>query len=302
MAVWGDSLDMRKGLQEPVHLLFTSPPYLLSRSRDYGNPASEAEFVDFIVALVEPVMRNLVPGGSVCLNMGQDVFVRGTPARSLILERVTLALHDRLGLSLMDRSVWHNPSKPPGPTIWASRERVQLNSAFEFVVHERSTPGTRRQSARTGATHRTASKADRQGWRATPRPVRRWRLHHPPRLLRPGDGWAHSPQRDDTRTPLSRHAAAAPHCHRTGAPHARRVISDAPSGLLDSVPDGTWRSRPRSLRRLGKDCPRRRAAAASLADRGQGSGLLEGVGGDVPRHRRIRYATHHRPLANSCLT
>ncbi len=134
MAVWGDSLDMRKGLQEPVHLLFTSPPYLLSRSRDYGNPASEAEFVDFIVALVEPVMRNLVPGGSVCLNMGQDVFVSGTPARSLILERVTLALHDRLGLSLMDRSVWHNPSKPPGPTIWASRERVQLNSAFEFVL------------------------------------------------------------------------------------------------------------------------------------------------------------------------
>lgn len=134
MAVWGDSLDTLKGLQEPVHLLFTSTPYLLNRARDYGNPANEAEFVDFVVAVVEPVMRNLVPGGSVCLNMGQDAFVKGTPARSVFLERVTLALHDRLGLYLMDRSVWHNPSKPPGPTIWSSRDRVQLNSAFEFVL------------------------------------------------------------------------------------------------------------------------------------------------------------------------
>lgn len=134
MAVWGDSLDTLKGLKEPVHLLFSSMPYLLSKSRDYGNPASEAEFVDFIVAVVEPVMRNLAPGGSVCLNLGQDAFVKGTPARSVFLERVTLALHDRLGLWLMDRSIWHNPSKPPGPTIWASRDRVQLNSAFEFVL------------------------------------------------------------------------------------------------------------------------------------------------------------------------
>jgi len=134
MAVWGDSLDTLKSLQEPVHLLFTSTPYLLNKAREYGNPASEAEFVDFIVAVVEPVMRNLAPGGSVCLNMGQDAFIKGTPSRSVFLERVTLALHDRLGLWLMDRSIWHNPSKPPGPTIWASRERVQLNSAFEFVL------------------------------------------------------------------------------------------------------------------------------------------------------------------------
>jgi site-specific DNA-methyltransferase (cytosine-N4-specific) len=134
MAVWGDSLDTLKDLQEPVHLLFTSTPYLLNKARDYGNPTNEAEFVDFIVAVVEPVMRTLVPGGSVCLNMGQDAFVKGMPARSLFLERVTLALHDRLGLWLMDRSVWHNPTKPPGPLIWASRDRVQLNSSFEFVL------------------------------------------------------------------------------------------------------------------------------------------------------------------------
>ncbi len=134
MAVWGDSFDALRGLQEPVHLLFTSPPYLLKKARDYGNPANESEFVDFIVAAIEPVMRHLAPGGSVCINLGQDAFVKGTPARSVFLERVTLALHDRLGLSLMDRSVWHNPSKPPGPTMWACRERVQLSSAFEFVL------------------------------------------------------------------------------------------------------------------------------------------------------------------------
>lgn len=75
----------------------------------------------------------LVPGGSIVLNIGNDVFLERSPARSMYAERLLLALHDRLGLHLMDRVPWVNYSKPPGPTWWACVNRVQLASAHELV-------------------------------------------------------------------------------------------------------------------------------------------------------------------------
>jgi DNA modification methylase len=89
--------------------------------------------VDFICRSIEPIVHNLMPGGSICLNVSNDIFMPGSPARSLYLERMVLALHDRLGLHLMDRLVWRNPSKPPGPIAWASKQRFHLNVEWEPV-------------------------------------------------------------------------------------------------------------------------------------------------------------------------
>lgn len=131
-AIWGDAMDTFCALDEPIALAITSPPYLLRKARAYGNP-TPAEYVDFITAALEPIVRKLVPGGSICINIGQDCFEEGSPARSMINERVLIALHDRLGLHLMDRLIWHNPSKAPGPIQWASKTRQQLNTAWEPI-------------------------------------------------------------------------------------------------------------------------------------------------------------------------
>ncbi|HEX7121445.1 MAG TPA: DNA methyltransferase, partial [Gemmatimonadaceae bacterium] len=131
-AVWGDCVDVFKSFDEPIHLVVTSPPYCLAKPRAYGNP-SQVEYVDFIVRAMEPVVRNLVPGGSICLNVSNDIFAPGSPARSMYCERLLLALHERLGLQLMDRLVWDNPSKAPGPVKWASLERVHLNVSWEPI-------------------------------------------------------------------------------------------------------------------------------------------------------------------------
>ena len=48
-------------------------------------------------------------------------------------ERLLLALHDRLGLRLMDRLIWENRSKPPGPFQYASKARTQLNVVYEPI-------------------------------------------------------------------------------------------------------------------------------------------------------------------------
>lgn len=134
IAIWGSHERIYSRLKDtPIHLVITSPPYPLRKPRAYGNPV-EQEYVDFICKALEPIMESLVPGGSICLNLSNDCFLEGSPARSLYLERLTVALHDRLGLHLMDRLVWHNSSKAPGPVQWASIKRVQLNTAWEPVL------------------------------------------------------------------------------------------------------------------------------------------------------------------------
>src|SRR5690606_28080960 len=52
---------------------------------------------------------------------------------SLYRERLLLTLCDRFSLYKMDEIIWWNPSRPPGPVAWASKQRVQLNSGYEVI-------------------------------------------------------------------------------------------------------------------------------------------------------------------------
>lgn len=132
VAILGTCDTVFSAIDAPITLCVTSPPYPLARERAYGN-VSEAAYVDWLCATIEPLVKNLVRGGSICLNISNDIFQPGTPARSLYRERLVLALHDRLGLHKMDEIIWHNPSKPPGPIQWASLARNQLNVAWEPI-------------------------------------------------------------------------------------------------------------------------------------------------------------------------
>jgi site-specific DNA-methyltransferase (cytosine-N4-specific) len=132
-ALWGNAEDVFSNLGEQVTLAFTSPPYPLARQRSYGG-VDRQHYVDWLLQVLEPVVACLRPGGSLVLNLGNDIFEPGSPARSLYIERLTLALHDRLGLHLMDRFVWHNPAKPPGPTQWACMRPLQHVGCYEHVL------------------------------------------------------------------------------------------------------------------------------------------------------------------------
>lgn len=132
VSLWAESKSVFSKLEEPIHLCLTSPPYPLKNQRNYGN-VSESAWVDFITEALEPIVANLVAGGSVVLNVSNDIFEHKRPSRSLYLERMVLALHDRLGLSLMDRIPWVNYSKLPGPTQWSCVKPYQLCSAWEPI-------------------------------------------------------------------------------------------------------------------------------------------------------------------------
>ncbi|MPS81670.1 MAG: site-specific DNA-methyltransferase [Achromobacter sp.] len=133
IAIWGDSTQSFPRLGQPIHLVISSPPFLLRRPRAYGNPLTEQAYIDFICSALEPLVSQLAAGGSICLNLTNDSFLVGSPARSVAKERLVLAMVDRLGLYLMDTLIWHNASKPPGPLQYASKRRVQLNTGYEPV-------------------------------------------------------------------------------------------------------------------------------------------------------------------------
>lgn len=132
LALWS-SCDVFKKINEPIALCLTSPPYALAKPRKYGNP-SEKDIVEFIVRSLEPVVKNLLPGGSIALNTTNDLFLPGSPARSLYVERLVLALNSELGLFKMDTLIWRNPCKAPGPMQWASNTRQQLNVEYEVIL------------------------------------------------------------------------------------------------------------------------------------------------------------------------
>lgn len=133
LAVWGSSGDIFKRLNVPVTLCLSSPPYCLRKPRAYGNP-DEREIVNFLCVTLEPIIEALADDGSLVLNVSQDMFMPGSPARSTYVERLTLEICDRFGLHLMDRIIWQNPAKAPGPIQWASKTRQQLNVGYEPIL------------------------------------------------------------------------------------------------------------------------------------------------------------------------
>ncbi len=132
IALWADCRAGFSSITDPIQLVVTSPPFPLAKARAYGNP-KETEYVDFLCEAIEPIVRRLASGGSIVLDLSNDIFLSGSPARSLYRERLVLAFSDRLGLFKMDEIPWVNRSKPPGPVQWASVHRVQLNSGWQPV-------------------------------------------------------------------------------------------------------------------------------------------------------------------------
>lgn len=131
-ALWSLNEDVFSSIDAPITLCLTSPPYPLRCARAYGNPSLD-EYIEFVVTSLRPIAENLERGGSVCLNISNDIFEPGSPARSLYREQLVLTMARELGLWKMDEIPWENPCKPPGPIQWASKTRQQLNTTWEPV-------------------------------------------------------------------------------------------------------------------------------------------------------------------------
>ncbi|MFO4987004.1 site-specific DNA-methyltransferase, partial [Salmonella enterica subsp. enterica serovar 1,4,[5],12:i:-] len=85
-----------------------------------------------IMSALRSINERLLPGASAVMNISPALHEPNSPARSTIPARLVVEVEKELGWSLMDWLPWHNPSAPPGPTLYASRQRVHLCAQTEF--------------------------------------------------------------------------------------------------------------------------------------------------------------------------
>ncbi|WP_390241960.1 DNA methyltransferase [Vibrio sp. R78045] len=132
-AVFGNDI-----IEEDIDLVLTSPPYILQQARNYGGTNQSKEWVAFIMGIIEKLTPRLAKGASICLNIGQDSFHKGVPARQTHIERLIIEMEDA-GFWLVDRLIWQS-NKAPTPYPWTSLNRYMLKASYEFCLHFTNDP------------------------------------------------------------------------------------------------------------------------------------------------------------------
>jgi len=129
-AFLGDSLaGMRKIPSESVDLVFTSPPFALTRKKEYGNEPIE-RYLEWFIPFCEEIKRILTPVGSFVLDIGGS-WIPGAPVRSVY--HFEVAIHLSRLFHLAQDFYWYNPSRLPTPAEWVTVRRVRVKDAVNTV-------------------------------------------------------------------------------------------------------------------------------------------------------------------------
>lgn len=137
--MWGDSLDVLKMLKPgTVDLIMTSPPFGLTREKEYGNVREQA-YLDWFKAFAEEFHRVLKDGGSLVIDIG-GAWKPGNPVRSLYHFKLLIMLCEEFGFHLAQDFYWWNPSKLPTPAEWVNIRRIRVKDAINTVWWLSKTP------------------------------------------------------------------------------------------------------------------------------------------------------------------
>jgi site-specific DNA-methyltransferase (cytosine-N4-specific) len=129
-AFLGDSLAaMKKMPADTVDLVFTSPPFALTRQKEYGNEPVE-RYMAWFMPFCEEIKRILKPDGSFVLDIG-GAWIPGAAVRSLYHFEVAIALSKMFKLA--QDFYWYNPSKLPTPAEWVTIRRLRVKDSVNMV-------------------------------------------------------------------------------------------------------------------------------------------------------------------------
>jgi len=132
IVLWGEAEAVERHIDPgSVQLVCTSPPYPLTRPKQYGNRA-EAEHIAWLTERAAAWKELLAEDGSLFLNLG-DVYLPGEPTMSLYQERLLIALVDELGYHLAQKLYWRSPTRLPSPAEWVTVRRVRVRHTLESV-------------------------------------------------------------------------------------------------------------------------------------------------------------------------
>jgi len=127
-----DSLDVMEIMSaDSVDLIMTSPPFGLTRKKEYGN-AREQEYLDWFKPFAKNFHRILKDTGSLVIDIG-GAWKPGSPVRSLYHFKLLIMLCEEFGFHLAQDFYWWNPSKLPTPAEWVNVRRIRVKDGINTV-------------------------------------------------------------------------------------------------------------------------------------------------------------------------
>jgi DNA modification methylase len=135
--------DSHKYLQknvdsDSVDLIVTSPPFALTREKNYGNVKSD-EYCDWLKPFIKQFKRIIKPSGSIVIDIG-GAWNKGLPTKSIYQYKLLIMMVEELGLHLIHDYYWWNPSKLPTPAEWVTVRRIRVKDAVNNIFWLAKTP------------------------------------------------------------------------------------------------------------------------------------------------------------------
>lgn len=118
----------KRKLAGKVQLVFTSPPFPLTRKKRYDNLQGQ-EYVEWLASYGPLLTPLLTPTGAIIIEVG-NAWEPGEPVMSTLPLESLFAFKGRAGLKLCQEFIWHNPAKLPTPAQWVTIERIRVKDSF----------------------------------------------------------------------------------------------------------------------------------------------------------------------------
>ncbi len=135
----GDSLKLLQFLEDnSINLILTSPPFALTRKKEYGNE-SEEKYIEWFLPFAYEFKRVLAENGSFILDLG-GAYLPGHPVRSLYQYELLVRLCKEVGFFLAQEFYHYNPARLPTPAEWVTIRRIRVKDSVNVVWWLSKTP------------------------------------------------------------------------------------------------------------------------------------------------------------------
>ncbi|MBD2253507.1 DNA-methyltransferase [Nostoc parmelioides] len=138
-AYLGDCLEIIKSIPDnSINLILTSPPFALTRKKEYGNESAE-KYIEWFLPFADEFKRVLTENGSFILDLG-GAYLPGNPVRSIYQYELLVRLCKEVGFFLAQEFYHYNPARLPTPAEWVTIRRVRVKDAVNIVWWLSKTP------------------------------------------------------------------------------------------------------------------------------------------------------------------
>jgi site-specific DNA-methyltransferase (cytosine-N4-specific) len=131
-AYLGDSLELMKQLPDSsINLILTSPPFALTRQKEYGNK-QEQDYIDWFMQFSKEFYRLLTDNGSLVIDLG-GAYLPGHPVRSIYQYELLVRLCREQNFFLAQEFFHYNPARLPTPAEWVTVRRIRVKDSVNIV-------------------------------------------------------------------------------------------------------------------------------------------------------------------------